>query len=223
MLSSVLPVLMRSPPITKGYSLPSWPFTLSIDARLPLSFFLVFFCKAEAPGAPTYLSSPLAGLLQFFDLAFDDFALERRHAIQENDAVAVVRFVQHAARGQLSSVQLKLFSIDVMRAHDCPQLALDAEKYSGKGKTTLIAILLAFLSYHFRIDHDDALRGVFAARTIHHEEALGYADLHGRQAHAGRRIHGFKHIVDELFQIVIEFGYRIGGIVEHRIRPGNYL
>src|SRR6185295_7992184 len=100
----------------------------------------------EARQRRAYLSSPLAGLLQFFDFAFDNLALERRHAIKKNDAVAVVRFVQHAARGELSSVQLEFLSINVMRAHDCSQLALDAEEYPGKGQTTFIAILLAFLS-----------------------------------------------------------------------------
>src|SRR6185295_13020367 len=139
MLSSVLPVLMRSPPMTRGYSLPSWPFTLSIAARIACAFsslvksvkgslrnsvdMIKFGCARlrralsldfdnEARQRRAYLSSPLAGLLQFFDFAFDNLALERRHAIKKNDAIAVVRFVQHAARGEFSSVQLEFLSIN---------------------------------------------------------------------------------------------------------------
>ena len=75
----------------------------------------------------------------------------------------MIRFVQHATRCQLGAVQFEFVSVDVVRADNRAQVTLDAEEDAGKRKTTFLAILLAFHADHFRVDHDDALRRVFAA------------------------------------------------------------
>ena len=75
----------------------------------------------------------------------------------------MIRFVQHAARRQLRAVQFEFVSVDVVRANDRAQVALDAEVNTRKRKTAFFAILLAFHADHFRIDHGDTLRRVFAA------------------------------------------------------------
>src|SRR6266851_2659858 len=87
------------------------------------------------------LSGPLAGLLQFLNPALDDLALERRHLIQKDDPVTVIRFVQHAAGSQFRTVQLKLLAVDVMGAHDCPQVALNVEEDSRERETAFVAVL----------------------------------------------------------------------------------
>src|SRR5260370_1426779 len=263
MLSRMLPVLMRSPPITNGYWSPNCAFTFSIAARIACAFSSllksvngslrnsvgmitpssVFVdmrvrsprvskgCHRWLPsltvGLLTHyartLSRPLAGLLQFLDSALDDLALERRHLIQKNDPVTVIRFVQHAAGSQFRTVQLKLLAVDIMCAHDCPQVALNVEENSRERKTAFVAVLFAFHADHFRIDHYDSLRRILATRAVHHEQTLGRAHLHSGQSHAGRGIHRLKHTVDKLFQLVVKFGDRLPGCVENGIRPSNYF
>src|SRR5205085_6616043 len=98
------------------------------------------------------LIRPFAGLLCFLNLAFDDLALQRRHAIEKYDSVAVIRFVQHAARRKFGSVKLKLFAVGVMRANYGSQISFDTEEDSGEGKTAFVAVLLALLRDDFRID-----------------------------------------------------------------------
>src|SRR2546428_8601438 len=116
-------------------------------------------CCELARRRRAYLSlrRPLAGLLQFLDLALDDLAFEWRHFIEKDYTVAVIRFVQHATRRQLRAVQFEFVSVDIVRADDCAQIALDAEENTRKRKTAFFAVLLAFHADHFRIDHDDTL------------------------------------------------------------------
>src|SRR5258708_6303083 len=169
------------------------------------------------------LRRPLAGLLQLLDLAFDDLALERRHLVEKDYAVTVVRFVQHSTRRQLGAVDFEFVSVDVVRSDNRAQIALDAEVNTGKGKTAFFAILFAFHADHFRVDHDDTLRRVFAARAIHHKQTLGHSDLYGGQPDTRRRVHRLEHILDELFQIAVKFRNRISRRLENWIRPGDYF
>src|SRR5437016_12722881 len=253
MLSNLFSVLIRSPPRTSGYSRPSSLLTFSIAARIAAAFSslvksvsgslrnsvgMIGSVGTHASGVPSLskchpgarrrraypaLRRPFAGFLQFLNLAFDNLPFERRHAIEKDDSVAVIRLVQHAARRQFSSVQFKFFSVNIVRPHNCSQVSFDAKEDARKRKTAFVAILLAFLGYDFRIDHDNALRRIFAAGTIHHEQALRHADLDSRESDARRRVHSFEHVIDELFQVAIKFGDGIRRGLENRIRPGNKL
>src|SRR2546428_2535169 len=108
-----------------------------------------------------------------------------------------------------------------MRAHDRAQVALDSKKDSREGKAAFVAVLFAFLRDDLRIDQSDALRRIFAARTVHYEKAFGYADLHRGQADAWRGVHRFEQVVDEFLEVFVEFRDRIGRSVKHGIWPGN--
>src|SRR6266496_1628126 len=110
--------------MTSGYSRPSSLFTFSIAAPIAAAFSslvksvngslrnsvgiiapLMSGNLKSAIRNPQFaiLRRPLAGLLQLLDFAFDDLELERGHAIKKDDSVAVISFVQHAARRQFSS------------------------------------------------------------------------------------------------------------------------
>src|SRR2546422_5053412 len=85
---------------------------------------------------------PLAGLLQFLDFAFDNLALEWRHAIEKDDSVAVISLVQHATRRQFSSVQFKFFSVNIVRTHNCSQVSFNAKENAGKRKADFVPSFL---------------------------------------------------------------------------------
>jgi hypothetical protein len=84
----------------------------------------------------------------------------------------VIRLVQHAARGEFHSVNFKEIAINILRANDGTQFALDRDEDSGERQAALFTILLALDAQDFRVNHGDALCWVFAAGTIHHEEPL---------------------------------------------------
>src|SRR5258708_8994015 len=107
------------------------------------------------------LRRPLAGLLQLLDLAFDDLALERRHLVEKDYAVTVIRFVQHATRRQLGAVDFEFVSVDVVRSDNRAQIALAAEVNAGKAKTAFFAILFAFHPHPFRVAPPHTSRRLF--------------------------------------------------------------
>src|ERR1041384_1408859 len=99
MLSSVSPVLMRSPPITSGYSRPSSPATLSRAARIAAAFSSLLksvngsFLNSEGIDELRSIQNPhfairnsqfeilcwpVAGSLQLSDFSQHQFALQRR-------------------------------------------------------------------------------------------------------------------------------------------------
>ena len=57
---------------------------------------------------------------------------------------------------------------------------------------------------NFRVDHHHRFALTVLARTIHHREPQGDADLGGGEAHAGRVVHGFEHVVDQALQLAVE-------------------
>src|ERR1044072_4181661 len=86
-------------------------------------------CKPYAlPHGRASALNPAPLLLKSLDLAPDQLALERRGAVDEDDAVAVVGLVEHAARFKVEAVELELFAVQVLRAHDGTQVTLDLKE-----------------------------------------------------------------------------------------------
>jgi len=67
----------------------------------------------HAPALPLllFLLNPAPLLLKSLDLAPDQLAFERGRSVEEDDAVAVVCLVQHAARFEFEPVELELFAL----------------------------------------------------------------------------------------------------------------
>src|SRR6266542_4033500 len=112
---------------------------------------------------------PLARLLQPFNLAFYQLALNRAHLVEEHDAIAMVCLVQHATRRQFHSIDFEVFAVKILSAHDCSEVALNRREDSRKRQTAFLAVLRAFNPQHLRIDERNALRWILAARAIHYE------------------------------------------------------
>ena len=84
-------------------------------------------------------------------------------------SIAVVRFMKHTTRRQLSVVELKLIAVNIMRSHNRSQTSLNWRKDSRKRQAAFLAILIALDMNHFWIDHHNPLVGIFAARTVHYK------------------------------------------------------
>src|SRR6266478_2082582 len=113
--------------------------------------------------ASRLLLYPLAGLLQPFDLPFYQLALDRAHLVEEHDAVAMVRLVQHATRCQFHTIDFEVFAVEILSAHDRAEVAFNRRKDSRKRQTAFLAVLRAFNPQHLRIDERNALRRILAA------------------------------------------------------------
>src|SRR6185295_10804434 len=253
MLSSLASVVMRSPPITNGYSRPNSALTFASAARIAcafssllksvsgslrnsvgisvthstLRFFLNIITDPDVLQIRlcrlVLLRDPLSRLLQLLDFSFHQFSFERAHLVEKHDAIAMVSLVQHATGSQFCLINFEFGTVDVVSTNDGPQATLDRRENSGKRKTTLFAVLLALNMNHFRIDHHDALIGILAGRAVHHEQPFGDTNLHRSQPHAGRRVHRLKHIANEFPEAVAEIRNRITWCVEYWIRPRHYF
>src|SRR5215203_849425 len=107
---------------------------------------------------------PASLLLESLNLTPDQLALERRGAVEEDDAVAVVGLVEHAARFEVEAVELKLLALQVLRADDGAQAALDLKKDAGEREASLVVRLLALDAQDDGVDECDARLRVTAAR-----------------------------------------------------------
>src|SRR5215510_3563800 len=160
-LSSMSPVVMRSPPITSGYSRPSSLWTFLSASRIASAFsslvksvngslrnsediFSSYLLAADKRGFSRFEPRksaficglhliPLACFLQLPDLAFDDLALDGAHLVEKHDAVAVICFMQHAARGQFHAVELEPLTLEILRAYNRSQVPLDRREDSREG------------------------------------------------------------------------------------------
>src|SRR3712207_3959901 len=103
--------------------------------------------------------NPAPLLLESLDLAPDQLALERGGAVDEDDAVAVVCLVEHAARFEVKAVELELLAVQVLRADDGAQRALHLEEDARERQAALVARLLALDAQHDGVDERDARLG----------------------------------------------------------------
>ena len=71
-----------------------------------------------------------------------------------------------------------------------------------------------------RIDEEFRGRLFIRLGQVHHDDALGHADLDRRQADAVGGVHGVQHVVHERTKIVINLFNRLGDFLQDRIRDG---
>src|SRR6185295_7528767 len=116
--------------------------------------------------------TPFPRFLKFSNLSLNQLAFDGTHLVEKDDTIAMISFVEHAARGQFCSINFKLVAVDIMRTHNSAQTALDRRKNSWKREAAFLTILIALDIQHFRIDHHDSLIGVLATGTVHHKQAF---------------------------------------------------
>ena len=112
--------------------------------------------RIEEPTSPATGLFPFAGLLQLFDFALDQIALERAQMVDEKNSVQVIDLVQQGAREQIFAGDFEGFAFDVLGAHGGFLGAAHRLAKTGDAEAALLAGLLAFLRDDFGIDENDA-------------------------------------------------------------------
>src|SRR5258708_14747452 len=162
---------------------------------------------------------PLAELLQFFDLADDEVALEAAEAVDEEDAVEVVDLVLHGAGEKLFTFDLEPVSVDILRADLDLGGAMDLLANLGEAEATLFFELLALALDDLGIDEDELLFGILLEADVDDGKPLRDAALRCGEAEALRGVHGREHLIDELLELRVEDGDGLARPGQHGVGP----
>src|SRR2546421_3918438 len=139
-------------------------------------------------------------LLHLQEAALDHVAAQGREAVEEEEAVAVIRLVKEAARGESFGLLLEDTPADVLRAQAYARGAAERRVNLTHGEAALLALLLALGGDDFGVGRDEP-----QPLAVHHEESQGQPDLRRGQADALIRVHRLEHIRDEPLQLRVEF------------------
>ena len=71
---------------------------------------------------------------------------------------------------------------------------------TGEREAALGADRLTGAHDDLRVDEDAQVARLVLGGDVDDEDAMGLADLRRREPHAGRRVHGLGHVVDELLE-----------------------
>ena len=152
----------------------------------------------------------------FFQLLLDPVALEGRQIIDEQLAVEVIAFVLNAHRQQAFGNQLEGLAVTVEGLDFDFLRAIDVF-VEARHRQAAFLILLNFVGQGLELGVDKHQRFILVFGQVHHHQALVYIHLGGRQADAGGVVHGCKHIVDQLAQLVVDLLHRFGDGTQARI------
>ena len=158
--------------------------------------------------------------------------------VDEENAFEMVHLVLDAGGHQAFHVLFMRFAFEVLVAHTAGRGPVDIGKDVGDRKATfLIAGQIFRRVEDFGVDENPrflfrrivdvfvpvmiawlGLRILVLGLEIDHQHALGHADLDRGKADAGRGIHRFEHVGDELVQFVVELvGFDLR---RHGLEPG---
>src|SRR5262249_39953932 len=168
-------------------------------------------------GARGFRLLPLAEFDLLFDLAFEQVAFERAEKFDEEFAVDVVVFMQHAARRHAVDLESEFLAVEVDCRNGDDLRTFDLEIDSGEAQTAFLADDLAFDLNDLGVDADDAVFGLFARADVHHEEFFRERDLRPGQADALGLVHRFEHVADEFGQPAINIVDLFAFLLQHRV------
>ena len=173
---------------------------------------------------------PVAVLLELFDAAEDEVALEAAEAVDEEDAVEVVDLMEHGAGQQFRTFYFKYFPFDVLRTDFNPGITLDFLVDIRKAEAAFLFELLTAAIDDLGVDKDELIfRSLFKA-YVYHCDLLGDAYLRSSKADTLGGVHAVEHLFDELSQFRGELGDRLTlfqqdgvGVFDDRVEFGGDL
>ena len=131
----------------------------------------------------------------------------------------MVDFVLDAGRKQAVGLELARMAVNVEIADPAAGRPLDLFVIFGDRQAALlIGALFVGTPGDLRIDQDDRIVGLVFLRGVDHHDPLRHRDLDCRKADARRIVHGFKHVVGELADLVVDLFDRLGDLAQARIR-----
>jgi hypothetical protein len=162
-------------------------------------------------------SSPLAGLYQFADLAFDEVTLKRADVADVELPVEMIGFMEESSGKQVLAGLFVELPIHVLSADgDDPGPGDGLAKFRN-AEAAFVLALPSFSVNDLGIGKNEFRVGIFFECDIDYGESLRDTDLWGGESYTMRGIHGLEHIVDELLQVVVEVGNRFGRPFEYRV------
>ena len=138
-------------------------------------------------------------------------------ALEQGDALQMVQLVLQAAAQKPVALDLPLLAVQVEVAHARPRGALDGHGDAGARQAPLafhdgIALRLHEHGVH---EHDGVL--LLRQVAVHHDEALGHAQLRRGDAAAVVFVHGLGHLLGKLSEAPIFRVARLAHRVQNRI------
>src|SRR5215469_15327399 len=188
----------------------SWPARCSASR--------VGTAKRGVPQKTSFTALPPTFALHLADFAEDHVALQPAHAEDEQRSVQVVDLMLEGARQQFLAVHFEPFAVFVLRADLHLGAADDLLPDFGETQAAFLLVLSALLEGDLRVHQHQFLGGVFSHAEVDHGDALRNRHLRRSEAYALGRVHGLEHVGNELAQLVIEFGYRLAGLLQYRLR-----
>lgn len=129
----------------------------------------------------------------------------------------MIEFVLHAHRQQAFAFQFERLAVAVLGLDPHAQGAVDV-LVEARHRQAAFLVLAHVVGQLFDrgVDEDPRLAAVFA--QVHDHDLLVHVDLGRGQADARGFVHGFKHVVDQLTQCVVELRHRFGNGAQARVR-----
>src|SRR5450759_5920931 len=154
----------------------------------------------------------LAGPLGVADRLHGQLAVCLVHAVDEQDAVEVVRLVLDAASQQLCSLTHDRLAMLVETLGHQAKRPGGVKEDAGEGQTALLALLHLRGEVEAGIDQMNKL-----VIDVIGEDPQSTPDLRGRQAGARRVHHGVGQVLDQLAQFLVKVDNLDGGSTQHGV------
>src|SRR5271154_2649358 len=159
---------------------------------------------------------PLPGFFQFADFPFDKVALQHAEMLNKQHAIEMIDLMAESPRQQSFAAHFEFLAGSILRAH---RHILRSHHVAAEARNREAAFFLALLAFHMndvRIRANQFGLGILAQRYVNHRQPQRNANLRRGESHARGRIHGLKHIGDQLLQLLIKSFYRLAGRFQPR-------
>jgi hypothetical protein len=166
---------------------------------------------------------PIAGFFEFANFALDDVSLQHAEVGDKQNPIEVVDLVAEGAAKKSFATNFELFSSRILGANGDPLRAGDITPKAGQRQAAFLFALLPFGVNDFRIGANELGIGILSETDVNHRDALTNPDLRCGKSHPLRRIHGFKHVHNELLQRIVELLDALRGRFEYRVAVFDYL
>ncbi len=137
--------------------------------------------------------------------------------VDEQQAFEMIDLMLKGHGLEIFSDHFHRLTLQIEKPYRYPLRSMDPAVVAGYRQAAFLFKLLAFAADNHRVDSDNQLRRLVFRRAVEHDQALTDANLGCRQAHPRCRIHGFDHVLGQSLDELIDFGYRLRHLLQHRI------
>src|SRR5208337_3777573 len=147
---------------------------------------------------------PFALLYQLADLTLHHVALQRADVVDVQLPIEVVGLMHQGTRQQVLSAHFKCLAFEVLRARSDVSRPRHLLAKFRQAEAAFVGGESPFSMDNLGIHEHDLGLGIFLECDINDSNALADPDLRRSQTDTVRGVHAFKHVIDELAQLVVE-------------------